>query len=180
MAFKSNATIYNAPMENVWQALEETCSSLKWSITARKPEQGLLEVKSRASVLCPLGVCLNIRLTAVDQYKTQIHTEAKSRGQMVDYGQSSREIKRLLETFSKIVVSVNELKVHNSGEITCAKCGCTLESGVKFCRKCGEPVTTPTLLNEPEVSESKYSCRKCGKELNSSMKFCPQCGEPTV
>lgn len=174
MAFKQNAREYNAPKEKVWQALEQACGSMKWAITSRNPDQGIMEMKSGASLLCPLGILLSICLTPVDPQKTQVTVEARSRGQLVDYGQSGREIKRLFETLDNTMVSVSETANQIVDGILCPKCGCPLKPGVKFCKKCGELVTT----GEAEIQKAQNSCIKCGKKLDSSMRFCPVCGEP--
>ena len=47
-------------------------------------------------------------------------------------------------------------------KIVCKKCGAVLDSNMKFCPECGNPLIK--------------KCPKCGAEADSSSKFCPECG----
>ena len=51
----------------------------------------------------------------------------------------------------------------------CKECGYELSDDVKFCGKCGKPVSS---------SSNKIKCEECGKEIDGDLKFCPKCGKP--
>ena len=50
-------------------------------------------------------------------------------------------------------------------KIICVNCGFEIPEGMKFCGECGTPVKEPTKL-----------CAKCGAEVKDGMKFCGRCG----
>lgn len=53
--------------------------------------------------------------------------------------------------------------------VICRNCNAAIPSGMKFCGKCGSPVSKP-----------KTICTKCGSEIPEGMKFCGECGTPIV
>ncbi len=46
----------------------------------------------------------------------------------------------------------------------CAKCGCAISNGAKFCPECGTPVS------------ANLKCPSCGTENEQGTKFCKECG----
>ena len=52
----------------------------------------------------------------------------------------------------------------------CEHCGTEIRSGKKFCRNCGRPVVSPSLL----------LCEYCGAEIRPGKKFCRNCGQPVT
>ena len=56
----------------------------------------------------------------------------------------------------------------------CTNCGNELNSGQKFCTKCGTPAPAP------EAKSAGLQCPSCGKALNPSQKFCTGCGAPVA
>ena len=59
---------------------------------------------------------------------------------------------------------------------TCTNCGNELKPSVKFCMKCGAPVSAP--MAQVKSVESSAVCPLCGKPLNPGTKFCMGCGAP--
>lgn len=55
----------------------------------------------------------------------------------------------------------------------CKECGYELSNDVKFCGKCGKPVTSSI-----SSSINKIKCEECGSEIDNDLKFCPKCGKP--
>ncbi|NLD45653.1 MAG: hypothetical protein GX660_00445, partial [Clostridiaceae bacterium] len=53
----------------------------------------------------------------------------------------------------------------------CCNCGAELESGVAFCRECGEKVEVQRM--------KKRFCRECGTEFAEGVKYCSNCGANT-
>ena len=56
----------------------------------------------------------------------------------------------------------------------CTNCGNELNSGQKFCTKCGTPAPAP------EAKSAGLQCPSCGKALNPGQKFCTGCGTPVA
>ena len=50
----------------------------------------------------------------------------------------------------------------------CKKCGADIADGMKFCIKCGTPVS-------PETDKAKF-CMHCGAAIPAGAKFCIRCG----
>ena len=57
------------------------------------------------------------------------------------------------------------------GQLQCASCGAALDSGVKFCRACGAPVS-----RHNTAETLPLSCSQCGAALSVGSQFCPECG----
>ncbi len=51
-------------------------------------------------------------------------------------------------------------------KIKCSNCGTDVDSTLKFCPECGNPL-------------GNY-CKKCGAKLIAGKKFCPECGAPQI
>lgn len=54
----------------------------------------------------------------------------------------------------------------SSSNLVCPKCGSILESGWKYCLKCGRPVD----------NAQSIKCPSCGSNIRSDSRFCPECG----
>ena len=59
--------------------------------------------------------------------------------------------------------------------INCPHCGSAITAGAKFCRSCGQQVSTQTASSSP-ASSRMVNCPECGASLSSSAKFCSECG----
>jgi outer membrane protein OmpA-like peptidoglycan-associated protein len=57
--------------------------------------------------------------------------------------------------------------------ISCAKCGAALESGQRFCTKCGSLAEAPST----ETPKVRF-CTQCGAPNRSESRFCTKCGAP--
>jgi uncharacterized membrane protein YvbJ len=57
----------------------------------------------------------------------------------------------------------------------CLLFGTPLNDGVKFCDKCGTPVTAAAAI-QPDPAPPV--CAQCGTQLNEGEKFCSNCGKP--
>ena len=84
--------------------------------------------------------------------------------------------------------------VGSDGVPKCAACGAELVFGARFCRKCGNPVSSvvpDTPVAEPPVEAQPVSatvddsavfdvpkCAACGAELVLGARFCRKCGNP--
>jgi hypothetical protein len=53
----------------------------------------------------------------------------------------------------------------------CQKCGAPVDTGVKFCTKCGASV-------EQTAAAGAHYCPGCGTGIAAGTKFCPKCGRP--
>lgn len=60
-------------------------------------------------------------------------------------------------------------------QLLCAGCDATLQTGAKFCRKCGTPVATPAT-----ATKVAWQCANCGSSLSAGVKFCSDCGAPAT
>lgn len=60
-------------------------------------------------------------------------------------------------------------KIFPAPERTCAQCGNTLESAVRFCSHCGAE-------NEPQQAKRLPYCLFCGEMLHESANYCILCG----
>ncbi|MCR4441521.1 MAG: zinc ribbon domain-containing protein [Peptococcaceae bacterium] len=174
MSVKHETRTYSAPLDKSWEAITQACSKLNWTVQSSDQKQGVLETKSGVSVLCPFGVAMSIRLTELEPGKTAISIESKSRGQVIDYGQSRREINRLLETMESFLYAAPAIQSGGAfyAGNPCAKCGTALNPQAKFCGACGEPAPTGG------VEQPANICRNCGATYAENAKFCSNCGTP--
>lgn len=176
MASERQARAYPASPEHVWRGLEQTCANLKWTVQSSDPGKGIMSMKSGAALLCPFGVLLNTKVVQLGPDKIEVTVNAKSTGQVVDYGQAGREIQRFFKELDTAIGSVADRgnqPVATDGS-ACSKCGKPLPAGARFCRSCGEPVIGP--VDHPP--EDEIRCSGCGRKLSPEAKFCPGCGAP--
>lgn len=136
----SQTKVFALPRDIVWEALGQACNEMGWKVLHSSESEGVLEAKSRAAFLCPLGVAVRVALTG-SLLDTEVRVEAKGRGQMIDYGQSSREANRLLDALANALARETATPVLGGPDsCLCPQCGAVLSDTAKFCGKCGVPV----------------------------------------
>lgn len=171
------------PSEVVWSAVQQACQANGWKNVGCDNLAKILDVKSGASIVCPLGVGLRISLAAVAQ-GTEVAVEAQGKGQLVDYGQSSREVSRFFEALAVVLNGCaagqysGGSSVVNDGVpaggtsssqgILCPQCGLISVPGAKFCNGCGQKL---------EQAAASDKCLYCGAAMPMGAKFCGKCGK---
>lgn len=172
--------VFPYPKEHVWGALHQACQVNGWEINKSDEIAGALETKSDRSVLCPFGVNIRVAL-AVDPEGTEVWVDAKSKGQLIDYGQSGREVNKLLTVLSSVLGQpANHVPVNASGNNRCLKCGEKLSLTAKFCGGCGLALSAPANAMPTTKEVLQITCPDCGTPQKDGAKFCGKCGTKTA
>ena len=95
-------------------------------------------IRSKGAVLCPLGVEMQLSLAEVSG-GVQLTVEAKSRGQLIDFGQSGREISKLMAELDTLLgTSTVQKNDTSAASDLCTACGTPRNREAKFCGVCGK------------------------------------------
>lgn len=64
----------------------------------------------------------------------------------------------------------------------CSVCGCANKQGARFCKSCGDRITTAadTAAASVDAAVSYHPCSACQAPVAAGAKFCKRCGQPTI
>ncbi len=138
---------YNVDRAAVAAAVDQALEGLKWRIVSRG--DGHIEATTGLSPFST-GTSLVVDVeegAAPGQTVVTIAARPKMKTLLIDYGQSTRDAKRIFRAVEEILglgPAEDESGAEAAGEggegLTCASCGAALEAGSKFCQQCGAKI----------------------------------------
>lgn len=93
---------YDASRKEVFDAVIASAGDLKWKVENTDPDAGVVQLHPPISLLTSSlanmmqgGDIVEVRLIKVDDNKTEVFIEQKSRGELMDWGRAAGNIKAL-------------------------------------------------------------------------------------
>ena len=93
---KVEPQLYQAPIEEVYQATRNAIESLKWKITSEDQATFSIQASVPMSMLT-WGDKLTVTLAVVENDRVKVNVQSKSGLQIVDYGKNKKNILALYE-----------------------------------------------------------------------------------
>lgn len=94
---------YPAAFEPVWEAVSQTCIQLKWSITDRRREDGVISARTGWKMTDARGYEVHILVSRLNEQQTRVEVGAEtgSKQSIGDMGGSKARVRDFLEALDE-------------------------------------------------------------------------------
>ncbi len=140
---KEETRTYQKSFSEVFSAITKALEDLKIGVVSKNEKEGIINISTGFTIFSTGGEgCIEVKsIPDTNETTVTIGMNPKMKKVLIDWGQSSREIRQIFSKIEEhlgiIVAEAVEEKSEASTSHTCPSCGKPVGVDDKFCQNCG-------------------------------------------